>query len=158
MKKIVIEINPIELKTENAYVVRATARRRDWNVHYISETIDMYIVPKSVALKLKKANNKVRRRLVEEIDEKSTNLVFTSLCEAVTHYYSYPDDSETEYICYIPESLLKKMKENDLALIVVDDYDDYETQYLDIKVLTPEDLEKLPSDEFPPDMIPSDVP
>jgi len=139
VKRIIkIEVPLLELKEKEAYQRKYVAYNRDWAVHYVSERIFVYMLKKEDAMKLRKANRKVRDRVLQKLYENVEEFPY----EAETVYRSYPDEYEVKTTITVFPEILEKMRKEKLALVIFKEVHDYEGFEILVDVWPPERIEK----------------
>lgn len=138
---ITIEVKVPKVKTVKARVIHVYNYTKDYPVHWSSTSHEVYIVPKDFAEKFYRSNQKVRSRLLKQLEPNFPEILVS--CE------SYDRDPEYETYCdyIVPNNLIEEMKKSNLVILVVSEYNGWDGSSISAKILTPEELEKIPEKE-----------
>ncbi len=120
-----------------AYVKELRARGRDYAVHYVFEGYAIFVMSARDAEKLKKMRKELREQWLEEHCLEGYPLVFSE-----RRYVSYPTEWIDHIKIVVPEELIKKMREQNLVLVIVRRVDAYDDNSISVTILRPEDIEQ----------------
>jgi len=91
-----------------------------------------------MARKLVKARQDVRERIVEKLEQETSQY---PLVEYEKTYQSYPDEWVSKYEVLVPKQILDAMKNKGLVLVAINGYSAYDGKYINVYIFTPKEIE-----------------